>query len=155
MALSDETDPREAVRLMLAADASDSDYVDAGSQPDTIEVVDASPRKTKRTDQRDAIYVWTPADYDVDKMGAAGSSYRTSPVVQCEAWSHRSAAQAEAIKTDIINIVAAFSNDSQSNTQFVDVFPLSVTDFRHEHADLQGSQFVESVQVRLRRLASV
>lgn len=155
MALADETDPRTAVVNMLDDEATDSDYTEAGSKPGVIEAVEASPRKTKRTDRSDAIYVWQPADAGIEKMGAAGDERRETPVVQAEAWTTASAGQAEALREDIISITGSYSNDSMQNTQFVDVFPTTVTDFRHEHHRLQGGHYVEAVQVILRRKAVV
>lgn len=152
MSLATETDAREAVRLMLDDNADNSDYDDAGTQPDTIEVVEASPRKQKHTYQADAIYVWQPADTDTGKMGAAGADRRSTPVVQIEAWTTESDAQAHALKEDVISIVGQYRNDSQTQTAFVDIYPTTVTDLRHEQRVLDGTHYIETVLVQLRRL---
>lgn len=152
MSLATETDAREAARLMLDDNAVGADYTNAGSKPDTIETVEDSPRKTKRVFAADAIYLWSPADTATEKMGAGGGDRRSRPVIQAEAWTKTSAAQAHALKEDIISIVGQYRNDSRVNTAFVDVYPTSVSDFRHEQRTLDGSHFVETVLFQFRRL---
>ena len=155
MSLATETDAREAARLMLDDQATNTEYGAAGRKPDTIEVVEDSPRKTKRTTRADAIYLWTPADIATERMGADGADRRSRPTIQIEAWTTESAARAHALREDVISIVGSYRNDSQSQTAFVDVYPTTVSDLRHEQRTLQGSHYVETVLVQFRRKASL
>lgn len=154
MSLATETDAREAIRLILDDNSTNADYSNAGSKPGTIEVVEASPRREKKTIRADALYIWKPADTAIERFGAGASQRRERPVVQVEAFAS-SASQAHALREDIISITGAYANDSQASTAFVDVFPISETDARHEAATWAGENYVEVVQVRLRRLDAV
>lgn len=157
MALSSETDAREAVRNILDEDASGGDYSNRGSKPSDIEVVETSPRgQTKSSRRGDAIYVWKPSDSDLGKFGAAGDERRETAVVQVEAWvsaTDNTESDCHDLIEDILSIILDKANDSQSSTQFVDFEPIAETDFRHQQYTLQGNHYIQAVQVRCERIA--
>lgn len=155
MSLATETDPRETVKLMLDDEAADSDYSNAGSKPGKIEVVEQSPRNTKENRSGDAIYIWSPADEDIGKFEADGSEKQETVVIQAEAWSMTSATQAENLSEDIQSIVGGYANDSKSNTQWVDVYPISGADHRNEKNPRSADHYIEVVQIQLMRTAAL
>lgn len=155
MALSNEDDPREAIRLILDDNATNSDYSEAGTKPGTIEVVESSPQNIKQRRSGDAIYIWRPADDDIAKFGASGSDKRETAVVQAEAWSKTGSTRADDLAEDIQSITGGYANDSKSNTAWVDVYPVGETDHRHETGSRTADHYVAAVQIRLDRIASI
>lgn len=155
MTLANETDAREAIRLILDDNATDSDYSNAGSKPNTIEKVESSPQNQKRNRSGDQLYIWIPADTELGKFGADGATTDESVVVQVEAWTTTSDTQAKNLVDDVRNITGGYANDSKGSTAWVDIYPVGELDFRHEKNPRTGDDYVGGVQVGLERIGSV
>lgn len=157
MALADEEDPRETIALILDENADDTDYSNRGSQPGTIDVVESTPFGVKKQDGNDAIYIWQPADLAIEKFGAAGDEKIETVTIQAEAWVPESAGASGAhdLAEDIQAIVQEYTNDSESTTQWTDIFPSGETDFREENIPERADSFIIAVQVDMTRVASL
>lgn len=154
MTLATETDPREVCRLILDTNeqASASDYTNAA--PTNVEVVEASTLNEKVTRARaageDALYIWRPADGSIEKFGVDGSTAIRRPAARVECYAPKDG-DVEALKEDVISIAAGYASDNKASTAFVDIWPESEVDTRHESNPQQGDAAIEAVVVRFVR----
>ena len=153
MALSTETDPTQAVNDLL--DGTDAgDWSNAGAKPSDIERVEETERRVKEHRSGDAIYLFATLESDLAKIDPAGAEMDEVAVVTAQAWTTTSAAQAEALVRDLINIIAGKANDSNDTTAFVDWWPQTVEDFTGQKVARSGDHYVKAVQAQLRDLRS-
>lgn len=149
MTLANETDPVEAIRLILANSAA-GDWSNAGVKPTHIEAVQASQMKIKTQRSDPAVYIWRPADGAFEQFGANYDHYNETQVVQCEAWDKQSSDQAHNFAEDIRSICFQYATDNFNKTAWGEITPESDTDNRHEsRAARRADHFVETVQVGL------
>lgn len=155
MALADEQDPVQATKDLLDA-SSAGDWSNAGAKPSDIEKTEETERRIKEQRSGDAIYIHSRLETDHNKLGAAGDEADEVAVVTVECWSKTSAAQAEALKRDVLGIVAEKANDSNQTTSFIDWWPDTSEDFRAQSAGARrADHYVETVSATLRDLRSI
>ena len=86
-------------------------------------------------------------DGDLTKQSAEGGIDRTH-VVAVAVWTG-SSSDTFAYKRAVEDIATDYVNDNKTNTQFVDVFPVTITDDRAQNFYASGFA-IETVGVRLR-----
>lgn len=157
MALADETDPVEAIRLILD-DTTDADWLDgsAGSKPDYIERYEETDYSRKqRREVQESIYVWSPEVGTLGKFSADGSTADDQEVIQVEVWSPTGAVRANDLASDVVSLIAAYTNDVNQNTEWTDIWPEEVSDERAQARASGVDHSIITVQVRLRDLRPV
>lgn len=155
MALADETDPVQAMKDLLDASAA-GDWSNTGAKPSDIEKTETTERRIKEERSGDAVYLHSRLETDHRKAGADGSEADEVAVVTVECWSKTGAGQAEALKRDVLSIVADKANDSNSSTAWVDWWPNTSEDFRAQSAGARrADHYIETVSATLRDLRSI
>lgn len=153
MPLDDEEDPVEAVKDLLTGTVA-GDWSNAGAKPSNIERTEEKTRKIKEQRSGDSVYIQATLESDLNKIDPAGSEMDEVAVVTVQCWSKTSAAQAEAMLRDVINIVAGKANDSNSTTAWVDWWPQTSDDFTAQNVPKSSNYYIKSVQAELRDLRS-
>lgn len=153
MSLATETDPVETVRLILDDETVAGDWSNAGEKPGLIDrSEDHEPSRKLNRDTQDALYIWSPVDGDLQKFGAGGDNIDQTETIQVEVWTPVSATKANQYVADIIDIVTDYTNDNATGTQWVDIWPTTVSD--NTAQSFQGSHYVITVLVELRAMAA-
>lgn len=159
MSLATTTDPVETIRLILDDQTTDadwsatSDWTGLGAKPADIERVEASDRNAKENRlQSDALYLWSPAEADLQKFSAAGDNSDDTEIVQVECWSPNSATTANNLAGDVADLVQDYTNDTETSTQWVDLWPERIADATGQTWARGRDHYIISVFVRLRGL---
>jgi hypothetical protein len=149
--LDSERDPREAIRLIIDDNSTESDYANSvNGKPNTIEVVEEKPFNVKTSHGTDAVYLWSPADTPLEQQGARYDRYTELPVIQAEAWTKTSATQAHNLVRDMRSILLGYATDNKSSTAWNEIAPRTIDDRRHESAaGTRADHFIEAIQVEL------
>ena len=148
MSLSTENDPVEATRLML--DNAAASKWPSSTAPDRIEASEDSDPGEKESAQRRSqvsLYLAQDVDGDLTKQSAEGGIDRTH-IVNVAIWTGDSDTTFS-YKRAVEDIATDYVNDNKTNTQFVDVFPVTITDDRAQNFYASGFA-IETVGVRLR-----
>lgn len=159
MALADETDPVETVRLILD-ETTDTDWEATGAKPSFIEHTQETSRSTKTNrdhgPEADAVYVESPSDGDIRQLGEGRAdgrpaSYEDVQVVSAEVWTPVDGNRATSLASDVRDILLDYWTDNFQNTAWQAIRPVSESDLRGENHPLGGnSHFVIATTVRLR-----
>lgn len=155
MSVTSETDPVAAVIDLLEAAAA-GDWP-SSTPPDRIERGETSEPSEKLRDSRRShvsMYVYSPVDGDLAKYDPAGDRVDQTEVVQVNVYT-ADAATANSYVSAAQSILAAYATDNAQQTEWVDVWPSSVTDNSVQAFQLAGGFAVVSLRVRLRRNATV
>lgn len=150
-----ERDPVETIVLVLDDKTEDADYPNAGTKPAHIERTEATERRVKhnRVDN-DAIYVQSRIESDFRKMGKSGGVQMADEVavVTLQAWTVQSAQRAEQLLRDTIRLVARKADDTNTTTNWVDLWPQNYEDFTAQKDARRGDHYVKAVSTQLRDL---
>lgn len=154
MALATTQDPVQTITDLLT-NASDAEWPRADGAPNDIERVEATERRVKEERSTDACYVQATVETDHADIDPTGGSYDEVAVVTVQCWTPTSAAQATALKRDVLGIAATKANDVRRSTQWVDIRPQASDDFTGQKDARRGDHYVKSAEIRLRDLREV
>ena len=103
------------------------------------------------------LYVWEPTESSFEAFDAEVSSYDQTSQVEVHVWTPRMEGQDihTSMATSVFDFLAFYSNDNENRTPFHRIRPLNIADLRSEHQPRQGSHYVSTVTVQMRRLKSV
>lgn len=149
MALIDELEPTQSVVDLLDGTTA-SDWSNAGAKPANIERTEELERHKKKQRTTDAVYVHTRETVGFGNIDPEGNRYDEVARVTVEVWTPTSAARADALKRDVLSIVADKANDNNTTTNWVDWWPDTSTDYRAQKTARRGDHYIESVTAELR-----
>ena len=150
MSVTSATDPVQAIVDVLDA-AGVGDWANGGAEPDRLERTESSEPSDKTRNSRlgdVSLYVFSPADGDLQKFSADDDALQTE-VVQVDVYTD-DADVTNNFASDVISIVADYATDNAQETAWVDIWPTTPTDNTGQ-AFYYGGFAIISVQIRLRR----
>lgn len=156
MALSDETDAVEALRLILKDNTVAGEWSGLGAKPDFIEKAREQDRQTKLNRAYNAgstaVYLWSPAVGNFPQFDAEWD-YEDIQVVQAEGWSV-DPDEAGAIASDVRSILfTSWVRDNKANTAWNEIAPFEEDDQRASTiAGRSQKAYQVDVRVRFKRL---
>ena len=105
------------------------------------------------------LYVWSPTEPDSSPFDAEVSAYNDIHQVEIHIWTPVRI-PGEQVHVDmgrsVFDFLALYSNDNERRTPFHRIRPLTPpNDLRHERQPRQGSHFVDTLTVEMRRLTDV
>lgn len=101
-----------------------------------------------------SMYVWSPVDATLDPFDAEYSRVNETRTVEVSIWvlgdaSNSGFGDCETYQQDVIDILSQYGNDNETNIEFRDLKPASVTDSRQEHITRQTDHYIMSVQAEV------
>lgn len=135
MPVSTSDDPVQTVLDILTA-STEADYVNRGEKPGKIERHGRSSPGDKASYRRaDAMYAYSPADSFFEKFGTDDGAYLEEQTVAVELWVVDSETELAQLVSDVIEILYGYANDSQEETNWQTIVPVSDSDSSHERTD--------------------
>lgn len=147
MSVSKETDPVEQVISIL--DAESGNWSHSDGDPDRIDrSEDHEPSEKLRNNrlQDVSLYVWSPAEGNLRKFDAEGTIHQTE-VVQTDIYTN-TASKTNSYQSDIVKFLQKYTNDNQSSTDWVTIWPTTPIDNTAQAFYREGFAII-SVQCRL------
>lgn len=140
--------PAEAVRdLLESADSS----VWTGDTPDVFlwwerEQNERGPGEG----QAPHLYTWQPTTASLERVSADNTLLTEEPTVEVYIYSLSESTTGQ-LSRDVINYLSEFMSDNYNNSEFADLQPTNVEDFREQKITQKTDQYVYTVECQIQR----
>jgi hypothetical protein len=96
------------------------------------------------------LYVWQPTSAELTRISADNDLLQEEPTVEIYIYT-LSESDTTSLSRDVISYMSALMSDNYSNSEFADIVPTGVEDFREQKMRETTNHFVYSVEVSLER----
>lgn len=143
-----EVTPTEAIaELLSTADAS----VWSTTTPSVFEWWERSQSERGPGDgMPPELYVWQPTGASLERFSADGDLLVESPTVEIYVFT-LSEADTRVLARDVIKYLSEFMSDNYQNSEYADIQPTAVEDFREQKMTAKTNHYVYTVECDIER----
>lgn len=96
------------------------------------------------------LYIWQPTSAPLNRLTADNALLTEEPTAEIWVYS-LSEADTKQLARDVIHYMSEFMSENYQNTEFADIVPSNVEDFREQKLQEQTNHFTYMVEVELSR----